>query len=195
MKRYLPNLLEYAAIILLGEIVLIVETHNALSTPMVLFLIVLFCWIKTTWFTLETSHQLVAATRKNMPYHRFMYIIGINMTQIVVSFAIDFYTLIRLDPTTFNGINPNFSEPELLFECLYFSILNFSFFGYGDITPNVVAAKIVTVTEIVLAFMTVIFILSDFITLKESISNSHYLSGKNDENTAPSESLREGVSK
>mgnify|MGYP002778382240 CR=1 FL=1 len=51
----------------------------------------------------------------------------------------------------------------------YFSVLNFSFFGYGDITPQTIPAKLATLTEIVLAFLTVIFILSDFISLKDSL--------------------------
>jgi Ion channel len=175
MKKYLPNILEYAAIIFLGELILILEENQTMNKEMIFILIVVICWVKTGWFSIETSHQLVSATRKNMPYHRFLYIMGINMTQIVMSFAIDFYTLIRLDTNSFNGINPDFSQPELLFECLYFSMLNFSFFGYGDITPNIVPSKIVTVTEIVLAFSTVIFILSDFITLKDSIATSRFV--------------------
>lgn len=56
-----------------------------------------------------------------------------------------------------------------MFEFGYFSVLNFSFFGYGDITPATIPAKIIVLTEIVLAFLTVIFILSDFISLKESL--------------------------
>ena len=175
MKKYLPNIIEYAAIVFLGALILIFEEHQTLPKAMIFILIVVICWVKTAWFSLETSHQLVSATRKNMPYHRFLYIMGINMTQIVLSFAIDFYVLIRLDTTSFNGINPAFSQPELLFECLYFSVLNFSFFGYGDITPNIIPSKIVTITEIVLAFSTVIFILSDFITLKESIASSRFV--------------------
>ena len=49
------------------------------------------------------------------------------------------------------------------------SRLNFLFFGYSDILPETVAAKIVTLSEIVLAFVTVIVMLSDFISLKESL--------------------------
>ena len=51
----------------------------------------------------------------------------------------------------------------------YLSTLNFSFFGYSDILPETVAAKIVNLSEIVLAFVTVIVMLSDFISLKESL--------------------------
>ena len=92
------------------------------------------------------------------------------MIQIVSSFALDFYLLLKVDITCFNGIDAKFSEAELLFECFYLSALNFSYFGYGDVTPANIPAKLVTLTGILLGFMTVIFILSDFVTLKESIS-------------------------
>jgi hypothetical protein len=56
-----------------------------------------------------------------------------------------------------------------VFEFSYYSTLNFTFFGYGDVTPQTVPAKFITMTEILLAFITVIFLLSDFISLKESL--------------------------
>jgi hypothetical protein len=43
------------------------------------------------------------------------------------------------------------------------------FFGFGDITPQIISTKALTLTEITLAFVTVIFVLSDFIGLKESL--------------------------
>jgi hypothetical protein len=43
------------------------------------------------------------------------------------------------------------------------------FFGYGDITPQSIPAKLLTLSEITLAFVTVIFLLSDFISLKDSL--------------------------
>ena len=48
-------------------------------------------------------------------------------------------------------------------------MLNFSFFGYGDITPHHVSSKFVMLLEVVTAFSTVIFLLSDFISMKEAI--------------------------
>jgi hypothetical protein len=52
---------------------------------------------------------------------------------------------------------------------VYFSTLNFTFFGYGDVTPQTIPAKLITMSEVLLAFVTVIFLLSDFISLKESL--------------------------
>jgi hypothetical protein len=48
-------------------------------------------------------------------------------------------------------------------------VLNFSFFGFGDVTPLTVPAKLVTMMEVLLAFFTVIFLLSDFVSLKDSL--------------------------
>ena len=60
-------------------------------------------------------------------------------------------------------------QGEVIFECFFFSVLNFSFFGFGDVTPQTIPAKVVTMMEVILAFFTVIFLLSDFISLKDSI--------------------------
>jgi hypothetical protein len=68
-----------------------------------------------------------------------------------------------------NGIDPELVRGELLFECFYFSVLNFSFFGYGDITPAHIPGKVIMLLEVVTAFSTVIFLLSDFASMKESM--------------------------
>jgi hypothetical protein len=98
-----------------------------------------------------------------------MVLMMVNTVQIMLSFALDFWVLQTADPTSLAGINPDFTQAELIFECVYYSVLDFSFFGYGDITPQTIPAKLVTMMEVVLAFFTLIFLLSDFISLKESL--------------------------
>jgi Ion channel len=170
MGKYQRNLFEFFALLFIAEVIVLVQQTNWLSTTAMYSWIVFFCWLKTAWFVYETSLDIRQVTLKNMPYHRFLRVVGINMIQIVLSFGLDFYLLLKVDITCFNGIDPKFTEPELLFECFYLSALNFSYFGYGDVTPANIPAKLVTLTGILLGFMTVIFILSDFVTLKESIS-------------------------
>ncbi len=75
-----------------------------------------------------------------------------NMTEVTVSFAIDFYCLQILDRESFSGIDASLDGFELMFECFYFSVLNFSFFGYGDITPAHIPSKIVMLLEVITAF-------------------------------------------
>ena len=124
---------------------------------------------KTFYYFAETLRHLQEATAADLAYHRFLVLVAYNMAQITLSFAIDFYCLYRIDPTSLNGIDPSLAGGELMFECFYFSVLNFSFFGYGDITPNHVPGKLVMILEVVTAFATVIFLLSDFVSMKESM--------------------------
>jgi hypothetical protein len=123
---------------------------------------------KTTYYFAETLRHLLEAIARDLPYHRFLMIVAYNMAQITLSYAIDFYCLFWIDPESLS-IDNNLSGLELMFECFYFSVLNFSFFGYGDITPHHVAAKIVMLLEVVTAFSTVIFLLSDFVSIKEAM--------------------------
>ena len=63
---------------------------------------------------------------------------------------------------------------RMFFDCFFYSVLNFSFFGFGDIMPQTIPAKIVTLLEVILAFFTVIFLLSDFISLKDSLRRERH---------------------
>jgi hypothetical protein len=135
-------------------------------------LVIAGCWTKSILFGFENMRQLFAAARQNLSHHRFLILMAINMTQMIMSFAFDFHVLYRINPSCFTGIGNGVSQYEALFDFFYLSTLNFSFFGYSDILPQTIPAKIVNLTEIVLAFVTVIFLLSDFMSLKESIAHS-----------------------
>lgn len=143
------------------------EWRNGLA-----WLVVLGAAGKTTYYFAESLWHLVEATACDLPYHRFLALMGYNMVEVTVSFAIDFYCLETLDTTSLSGISEDLTGGLLFFECFYFSILNFSFFGYGDITPAHMTSKIVMLLEVVTAFTTVIFLISDFVSMKESMRNS-----------------------
>jgi hypothetical protein len=146
----------------------IAKSQN-LALPQVLALLVaLWAAIKTAYYFAETLRHLLEATAQDLAYHRFLLVVAYNMAQITLSFAIDFYCLFWIDPDSLS-IDNNMRGLELMFECFYFSVLNFSFFGYGDITPHHVASKFVMLLEVVTAFSTVIFLLSDFVSIKEAM--------------------------
>ncbi|XZE32205.1 ion channel [Pirellulaceae bacterium SH501] len=164
------NTIEVAAILGWWWIALSLVSSNMLSESWMSLVIVVTCLLKTAFFGTENVVQLRTAARNNIPHHRFLIWMAINMGQMIMSFAFDFHCLYRLNADSFAGIASNIDPNEALFDCFYLSTLNFSFFGYSDILPQTVAAKIVNLTEILIAFVTVIFLLSDFMSLKESIS-------------------------
>lgn len=165
----LRNTLEFAAIVLIWFAVQRLIASGWLGTAALTTVILGVAWAKTVFFAMEDLQQLWQASLQNLPYHRFMLLMFVNMTQIIASFALDFHNLYRMNAASFGSMNSQWSTAEVIFELFYYSVLNFTFFGYGDVTPQTIPAKVLTMTEIFLAFVTVIFLLSDFISLKESI--------------------------
>jgi hypothetical protein len=146
------------------------QTHiDASLRSLLLWLIAAWAALKTCYYFAENLRYIQAAATTNLTYYRFLTLVAYNMAQITISYALDFYCLQRIDPDSLRGIDPNLNGASLLFECFYFSVLNFSFFGYGDIIPDHIPAKIVMLMEVITAFATVIFLLSDFVSMKDSI--------------------------
>jgi hypothetical protein len=171
LRKYLPNLAEFVAIIITGIGMYILINTRFLNPFVYKIIILILSLIKTGWFIYESSKQILIITRQNLPYHRFLLMLGINMIQIILSFAVDYFLLYLTDTGSFNGITTATGIFYQFFDFFYYSCLNFSFFGFGDITPNHISAKVITLTEVLLAFASVIFVLSDFVTLKDSLRN------------------------
>jgi hypothetical protein len=139
-------------------------------TPRVVCLVVVaLALAKTAYFLLENLQHILLATSHEVPYHRFLALMGVNMAQITLSFALDYWLLEWAEQGSFTGFDPAGGPARVFFDCCFYSVLNFSFFGFGDIMPQTIPAKLVTLMEVVLAFFTVIFLLSDFISLKDSL--------------------------
>ncbi len=163
------NIAEYVGIIACWGALLALWSSGRVGAETMSVIVVLVCWCKTGLFGVENLRQLFAAARTNQPHHRFMLLMGVNMSQMILAYALDFHLLHLMNPASFSGVAAGVSNGEALFDFFYLSTLNFSFFGYSDILPQTIPARIVNLTEIVLAFVTVIFMLSDFISLKESL--------------------------
>lgn len=166
----LRNLLEYVAIVAVWAALWLALCPAELPAWVKIAVVLAVAWAKCLFFGGENLQQLWKASCQNMPYHRFMLVMLVNMSQIILSFGLDYHLLQTIDPASFGGVAEGLSQGALIFELCWYSVLNFTFFGFGDITPQTVTAKLLTMSEIVLAFVTVIFVLSDFISLKESIA-------------------------
>ena len=140
-----------------------------ISPPAICWLVTVIALVKTAYFFVENLQHILLATSHEIPYHKFLALMGVNMTQITASFALDFFLLEAVATESFSGFAAGLAEPRILFDCFFYSLLNFTFFGFGDITPQSIPAKLVTLMEVTLAFFTVIFLLSDFISLKDSL--------------------------
>jgi hypothetical protein len=168
-KAVARNLVEFAALFALWWALLRAIQQQWASPQALLGSVLALAAAKTLFFGIENIRQLRRASAENIPYHKFLLLMLMNVGQVITSFGLDFHLLHLLNRESFGGINEQLAGASLVFEFFYYSALNFMFFGYGDITPQTIPAKVLTLGEITLAFVTVIFLLSDFISLKESI--------------------------
>lgn len=133
------------------------------------FVIIIWASFKMLYYLFESLWCLHRASLIDQPYHRFLVLMAYNMFEATLSFAADFFSLEQIQPDSLSGIVSSKNTTEIAFDCIFFSLLNFSFFGFGDVTPATVPAKLIVMMEVVCGFVTVIFLLSDFVSIKQSI--------------------------
>ena len=106
---------------------------------------------------------------KNVAFHKFLIFMFINVMILIISFSVDFLCLYEINPSNFEGLPKNLSYGELFFEFIYLSMLGFNNLGFYDVVPKSMAARTLVILEIISYFLTIVFVLSDFVSLKDSI--------------------------
>jgi hypothetical protein len=169
-RQFVRQVAEVAVIVGLAAALETARGRGWLAPEPLCWVVVTLAVAKTGFFLVENLQHILLATAHEIAYHRFLGLMGVNMAQITLAFALDFWLLESAVPRSFSGFDPATMTPGgVFFDCCFYSVLNFSFFGFGEILPQTIPAKIVTLLEVILAFFTVIFILSDFISLKDSL--------------------------
>ena len=129
-----------------------------------------FSIIKSGYFVWIGFRKIVFFSKMNISYYNFLAFIGISISLIVISFAVDYLCLYQIDHSSFSGIDQALSWYELCFKFYFFSVLVFSNVGIATVVPSSIASEFLMMIEAILSFITIILVLSDFISLKESLS-------------------------
>lgn len=161
---------KYLIVIALGVLVFYLDDLEFLDSIYAKIILLSICLGKSAYFVYISFKKILETNEKNIPYHNFLLFMAVNVSLIVISFGIDNYCLFQIEPNSYAGINSNFTNFETAFEFVFYSLLSFTNFGFNDITPESLTSKTLLMLEITLSFVSIIFILSDFISLKESIS-------------------------
>ncbi len=141
-----------------------------LTAAIVIVLLALAKSVLVVWANLIRVHQVTA---EHLPFHRYLAFLVLSLSLLIFSFGLDTYLLHRLVPGSYAGFAPQLSELELLFESYYFSFLNLTIYGVVEIVPKTVAAKLLLIFEEALVFLTLVYVLSDFVSLRDSIRSSY----------------------
>lgn len=170
----LSIILKYVTIIALGLAILSIDSLENVNKTFTITTIVLIAIGKAAYFMIFSFRKIIEVSLKNTPYHRFLAFMATHVALVILSFGIDFFCLNEVDSSSFKGINHTLTIAERFFDFTYYSVLAFTNFGYDQISPLNISAKFLMSIELIISFATIIFILSDFISLKESLSISTF---------------------
>ena len=87
---------------------------------------------------------------------------------VILSFAIDYYCLFRIDAHAFAGLIP---KQNILIEFIsffYYSISLFTTAGFGDIKPNSTSTQIFVSTELMIAFFFTVLVIANIGHIRNS---------------------------
>jgi hypothetical protein len=167
--NYKEIIIKYIIVIALGFTIFYLDDQEVTSTRFNTGLVLVIAGVKLFTLFFQSYKKIMQVIEENVAFHRFLIYMTINIAVLITSFAVDFFCLYNIDPSNLFGMPQGLSYPELFFECIYFSMLGFNNLGFYDVVPNSYATKILVMLEIMSYFITIVFILSDFISLKESI--------------------------
>ncbi len=136
---------------------------------LVLALVFLFSISKVMYIVIKCFKRIVTISHTDLPYHRFLLFIAANVVLIVVSFSLDYLAIYRLDKTSFSGLEGTTNIIEEYFKLFYLSLLMFTNMGVANVVPVKIPAEILVMLEAIVSFVTLIFILSDYVTLRDSL--------------------------
>jgi hypothetical protein len=162
-------IIKYVVIIMLGLIAFYLDELEILDPSINTPLIVLISLSKTGFFVQQSLRKIYEAVNRNVAYYRFLIFMTINVLTVVMSFGVDFFCLYQVDHSHFNGLPDGTSYTRLIFEFIYVSVLGFNNLGFYDVVPVSLASKSLVMVEILIYYFSIVLILSDFISIRDSI--------------------------
>lgn len=124
--------------------------------------LVIFSLTKIYLLVSHTIKKLDKLIENNHSFNHMLLLLGAIITIIIISFALDYLCVSEIFPNAFSGITPDQSMITRFTNLIYFSIVTFTTVGYGDIIPLIIVAKLITVLEMMSAFIVIVFIISKY---------------------------------
>lgn len=142
----------------------------SISKGILLTVIFTGCMLKVGYIMFRCFRRIVSISHKDVPYHSFLGFVALNIFLVVVAFSLDYYFVYRMDPNSFSGLETAQTPIQYYFKLFYLSLLLFTNMGVANVVPVTIPAEALVMMEAIASFGTLIFILSDYVTLRESLN-------------------------
>ncbi len=162
-------LYQYGLVISIGIAIFVLDYYQLSDNTFNEGLLFLVGVSKSACFIYFVFARIKESVHKEFYFDEFISFIGVSIFLIIISFAIDFYGLYRIDADSFYGIQ----SESILTDCVtffYFSISAFTTAGFGDIHPQSPVAQIFVSMELMIAFFFTILVITNVLELRESFT-------------------------
>ena len=176
IHKYLNVVIEYIIIILFGVFVFYIDDRELSNIRQTKIIITGICFVKTVYFIIYNYKKIIEVSMRGTPYYEFLLFISLNVLLIIFSFAVDYCCLYWIDSSSFSNISENLNFERMFFEFIYLSMLSYTNFGFAEILPVSGYAKSIVMLQDIISYSMTIFILADFVSLKDSIRDKMLVS-------------------
>ena len=169
--EHLKTTYKYLIVIITGLSIYFLDSFefaNPLANEILLSFISL---LKAAYFIYFVFRTIKETAHKEFDFPEFMGFVVTSILLVILSFAIDYYCLFRINAQAFAGLIPKQNILTEFISFVYYSISVFTTAGFGDIKPNSTSAQIFVSTELMIAFFFTILVIANIGHLRSSFVN------------------------
>ena len=167
---HIKSTYKYLIVIGIGLAIFLVdyfELINTLSNEIVLSVLSL---LKAGYFIYFVFGTIKETAHKEFDFHEFLGFVVLSILLVILSFAIDYYCLFRINAHSFAGVIAKQNIITEFISFFYYSISVFTTAGFGDIKPNSTSAQIFVSTELMIAFFFTILVIANITHIRASFN-------------------------
>ncbi|MCC6726353.1 MAG: two pore domain potassium channel family protein [Saprospiraceae bacterium] len=152
-----------------GVVLFFLDYNEVAGRSLKLFFLFALAVVKAVYFVYLNLDILRATAGRHFDFTKYLLFFGISVSMMILSFAIDYFCLYRIESTAFANIPADSMPLEQAIAFCYFSLATFSTAGFGDIYPTQAAGRVLVSLELLMFLVTTVLILSNIHPLRESL--------------------------
>lgn len=171
MRELLRPFILFTFIIVAGLLLLAYVHREVRSVLADEAMVLAFALTKSVYFIWEMFQRIARTASQEMTHRQMFAMVGFYAIIFVASFAFDHLALLQVDPNALKHATTAGPYWKQVADVLYFSVSTFTTAGFGDILPMSLAARALSVAELMISFFLTVLVIANFAGLREHYRN------------------------
>ena len=157
---------QHAIVIAIGLVVYLLDKFEGFSDATNYTIVVTLAVAKSVYFVFHNFRSIGRVVDNERTFNHFIALVSVNIILIISSFAADYFVLVKIYAGIFRGVLAS-DDLTMVGEMFYFSLVTFTTTGFGDIVPTSNLSRFPVSLEVIVGFISTIFVISNFSNFKE----------------------------